>query len=670
MGEINKSAPHDLIFSLDIGTRNVVGVLSKIIGQKYQVIDYEILEHPDRAMYDGQIHDISKVTLVVDKVKKALEERNGIELKYVAIAAAGRSLKTQKVLTEQNIDPVKEIDKAMIDSLEINGIQMAQKKLEEIEERDKSKYYCVGYTVVNYYLDDNVIGNLKAHRGRKIGAEILATFLPHVVVDSLYTVVHNIGLEVVNLTLEPIAAINIAIPPKFRLLNIALIDIGAGTSDIAITKNGAIVSYAMVSLAGDEITEALSQRYLMDFVTAEKLKIQLNKKDSHKFTDIVGISYEENTEEIISNIMDSIKHLSERIAEKILEYNGRAPSAVFCIGGGSQIPGLTECLAKAMDIPKERVVIRDIESLENIEFKGTRLKGPEYITPLGIGYTAFKDKEQDFLQVTINGKPIRLFNSRQLTVSDALILIGFNARKLLPKRGKSLAYQLNGNKKVAFGGYGEAAKIFLNGTIANLETRLKNKDVIIIEEATEGDKGEVYLKDLVNRDKRIYVNNEEIKLIRDITVNGEKRDIDYKINEDDDIYINSIENIRDLYNLMGLNNEDELMMVNGKKVDLDYSLKNGDFIQTHLKKNEEIATCKEEREKDNIKSKKINVKVNGETIDIEKKDNDPPIFVDIFNYIDFDLKKSNGILVLTLNGKRANFTDELKGNDEIQIYWR
>ena len=67
------------------------------------------------------------------------------------------------------------------------------------------------------------------------------------------------------MTLEPIAAINVAIPEKFRLLNIALVDVGAGTSDICITKEGTIVAYGMIPMAGDAVTDVIVQAHLVDF---------------------------------------------------------------------------------------------------------------------------------------------------------------------------------------------------------------------------------------------------------------------------------------------------------------------------------------------------------------------------------------------------------------------
>src|SRR5690625_5489769 len=72
--------------------------------------------------------------------------------------------------------------------------------------------------------------------GDKATVEVIATFLPQVVVESLLASLERADLTMEALTLEPIAAIHVLIPDSMRRLNIALVDIGAGTSDVAITK--------------------------------------------------------------------------------------------------------------------------------------------------------------------------------------------------------------------------------------------------------------------------------------------------------------------------------------------------------------------------------------------------------------------------------------------------
>ncbi|WP_427338785.1 cell division protein FtsA [Caloranaerobacter sp. DY30410] len=659
--EISNIDKERLIFSLDIGTRTVIGLVGIYDDEGiFKIIASEIREHEERSMYDGQIHDINGVAKIVKEVKQSLENKVGKKLDKVAIAAAGRALKTYRVRVDRNTEIGTEIDKTMIESLEMEAVQKAQELLESNKSMEESKYYCVGYTVVNYYLDDNFIENLEGHRGNKIGVDLLATFLPHVVVDSLYTVMNRVNLEVINITLEPIAAINVAIKKNLRLLNLALVDIGAGTSDIAITKDGTIVAYAMASIAGDEITEQIAKTYLLDYDTAEKLKVSLNRETKHKFTDIVGIEHELTSEEILDSIIESIENLAKEIAKRILEYNDKPPSAVFLIGGGSNIPRLPDLLANFLGLPKERVVIRDTSSIENVEGIPEELNGPHAITPIGIAITAIQSKYKDFLEIIVNGKKVKLLNSKKIKVSDVLVLIGYNPRNLIPKRGDDFKCFINGKEKIIKGEIGEPAKIFVNRRPANLEHKLDSGDEIIIEAATKGKKAMPRLYDLVNINKCVFLNGEKINLIKKVVVNGRRVDDNIIINENDEIVYDEIKTLFELLMERNISIEENEIFINGNKISSDCELKNNDEISVEIKKEKDV-------EKNNSHNT-ITLKINGEDkiISYEKESF---IFVDIFDYIDFDLSKPMGMLKLEVNGKKAELMQKLKNGDIINIYW-
>ncbi len=79
---------------------------------------------------------------------------------------------------------------------------------------------------MKYYLNEEVFISIEGHKANKIGEDIIVTFLPEDVVDGLYSAVGQAKMTVANMTLEPIAAINVAIPENFRMLNIALVDVG------------------------------------------------------------------------------------------------------------------------------------------------------------------------------------------------------------------------------------------------------------------------------------------------------------------------------------------------------------------------------------------------------------------------------------------------------------
>lgn len=356
--------PEPLVFGLDIGTRSIVGTVGYREGSQFNIVAQCVKYHDTRAMLDGQIHDISKVGEEIIYVKDALEKQlSGRKLKEVCIAAAGRVLKTSVGKGYYEFSENTVVNQEYIHSLELIGVEEAHEQMAKENETDV-KFFCVGYTVIKYYLNGYEISNLEGHKAHNIGADVLATFLPEEVVDGLYAAVSLAGLEISNMTLEPIAAIQVAIPESYRLLNIALIDVGAGTSDISITKDGSIIGYGMLPKAGDEITDVLVKEFLVDFATAEKIKMIGTKKKSLSYKDIMGISHKITPQEVYDKTEAVVEEITRKISEKIVKLNGDKPvSAAFVVGGGGKIPDFTEKLAEYLELPKERVALRGEEVL-------------------------------------------------------------------------------------------------------------------------------------------------------------------------------------------------------------------------------------------------------------------------------------------------------------------
>ncbi len=657
----------DLLFSLDIGTRTVVGIVGYHDGQRFRIEAFDVEAHKERAMYDGQVHDIELVAKAVEKVKERLEKRTGLELKRVSIAAAGRSLKTCKVFVERDADPTLEVDDELISSLEIEAIQQAQKEMEEQNNEEGQSYFCVGYAVVNQYLNGSIISNLSGHRARKVGVEVLATFLPRVVVESLYAVVARAGLEVASLTLEPIAAMNVSIYSSLRMLNLALVDIGAGTSDIALTKSGTVFAFAMASIAGDEITEKIAEVLLLDFDQAEEVKISLNSKETIKYKDIMGITYEKSSADIIKEIDPAIRSLAKEISKKIMEYNGKAPSAVFLVGGGSQIPKLPEYIAELLQLPVERVGVRNTDIIKDVEIKSKKLSGPEFITPIGIAVTAYMNRQKDFLHVTVNGVNVKLFNSKTLTIADSLILVGYNPRNLIGRRGSAVSFKLNGKNETVRGEAGEPAVIYLNDNVSGLDKPITNGDRIIVEPAVEGKPAEVHIRDYMDEypEKTIYVNEDPYIIKPVVSINGSQCSIDTPIKDGDDVCIRYMEKVFELFEYLNLSYYDTEMYINGKKAGLDDEVKNGDIIT--YKALEKVQTENNTAER-TLGYNYVNVALNGKPAVIGTNKSQC-LFVDIFNYIDIDVKNVKGTITMLINGNRANYTDVLNDGDNIEIYW-
>ena len=246
-----KKLTEPLVFGLDIGTRSIVGTVGyRTSTNGFVVVAQESVEHETRAMLDGQIHDLQAVADTIIQVKQKLEQLIGRKLTDVCIAAAGRVLKTVVASAEMHFNYETVVTNEHVYSLDMLGVEKAYDLLRQEQQNEDIHFYCVGYSVIRYYQNDYPITNLEGHKANTIRTELIATFLPDEVVDGLYAAVEKAGLYVANLTLEPIAAMNVAIPEKFRLLNIALVDVGAGTSDISITNDGSIIAYGMIPSAG------------------------------------------------------------------------------------------------------------------------------------------------------------------------------------------------------------------------------------------------------------------------------------------------------------------------------------------------------------------------------------------------------------------------------------
>lgn len=646
---------NDLIFALDIGTRSVIGSVGVIKDTKFNVIAEEYIEHDERAMVDGQIHDINLVSVKVMEIKSRLEKSIGSELKEVFIAAAGRFLRTLEVSIEQDLDSNEEITKDIIRGLELHGVSKAQ---EDIQKEKKGKLYPVGYSIKNYYLNGYSISNLLGHKGEIIKAEVIATFLPKSVVESLYGVMNRVGLKVINMTLEPIAAIEAVIPQNLRLLNLALVDVGAGTSDIAISANETVSAYGMVPLAGDEVTETIVQALLVDFNMAEKIKKQVQYNDEISYCDIIGLENKVTKEDLLSIIRPVVEKISEELSGKIISLNGgKSPSALFLVGGGAHTPLLKELLAKKLNLQEQRVSIRDREAVSQCVVLDNNI-GSAGVTVLGIALVGIKSSGRDYIDVVLNDKVVSLFNSHNHKVMDVLIQAGISPKVLIAKNGRSLRYTLNGVKRIIFGELGEKAKVYINGKEESLDSKVKNGDKIEFIYAKEGKNAKIKFIETIEEINsfNFYIDSSNYNSEPIFLRNGEEVSPNEYINEEDIIEIIFPKTIGEVKKY--ILKESITLFKNNMELKDDYIIKDGE----HLVKNISILEKNNDMNKNNLK-----VNVNGKNIVLSGRDN--YVFVDIFNYIDFDLSYLKGSINLKLNGKSAAYTDTLSHGDNIEVYW-
>lgn len=562
------------VFGLDIGTRNVVGTVGYQTDDKEFVVTAQyVREHETRAMLDGQIHDIGRVAKTIKEVKDELEKQTGQPLEEVCIAAAGRVLKTVTTHVEYEYAQESVVTGEDVHTLELLGIEKAQEALKEVNDTSY-KFYCVGYSTVKFFLNDEVFISLEGHKANKIGEDIIVTFLPEDVVDGLYAAVGQAGLSVANMTLEPIAAINVAIPENYRMLNIALVDVGAGTSDISITRDGSIIAYGMIPHAGDEMTEVIVQHFLVDFNMAESIKLQSTTSDTVTYKDIMSIEHTIPAQDVWDVAAPVVDSIAQEVSAKIRELNGdKTVSACFVVGGGGKIHGFTEKLAEDLDLPEERVALRGEEVLGDVTFEQEDIKkDPLLVTPIGICLNYY-DQRNNFIMVRFNGERIKLYDNNRLTIVDAALQAGFPNDELFPKRGTPINFTVNGVARLVRGEAGEGAVVTMNGKPASINTTLEPNSEIVIEPSTAGEAAEYKISQLDEYNHSVItfvINGRKVSCPRFVQVNGRLEPEDYSIRENDVIETRNYYTVRQIAQFMDLViDTDQMIFVNNEEADLD-----------------------------------------------------------------------------------------------------
>jgi cell division ATPase FtsA len=512
------------LFALDVGTRKVCGLLLEPGPQGPVVAHAVVREHPGRAMLNGQVHNIDEASRVIALVRQELERLSGRTLEYAHVAVAGRSLAVSRQKGKYKTGTNEPLLRDQVLAMELQAVKEARLGLSDI--RSVAGAYCVGYNLLSQKLDGVEMLKLEGHRGEVVELEVLATFLPRLALDALQAALRGAGLGAASLTLEPIAAVQLAVPPELRRLNLGFIDIGAGTSDIALTRDGRIEAYAMVDVAGDEVTERLSDAFLLDFNQAEKLKVESSAGGITQVQDLFGARREIAAADVAREIVPAVTWWAAQVAEAVVELNGgKIPQAVLLAGGGSQVAGMELALADALGLAPSRVGRRPTSLQSYFHDLPQELQAPWAVTPLGIAASAWEKRGLPFAQFKVNGQWVQALNLNQrFSAFDALVASGKELAQFYSRPGMATSYTFNGHLRTERGGMGSPCKLYVNGSEAALDSELKNGDGLSFHDALAGEDGHLSFAEALEREgmgqRGVKFNGEERPLPMQVMVDG------------------------------------------------------------------------------------------------------------------------------------------------------
>ena len=406
---------------------------------------------------------------------------------------------------------------------------------------------------------------------------------------------------------------------------------------------------------------------------------------------------------MLDAISDVVDKITKKVAEEIIELNGDKPQAVMIVGGGAKVPIFATYLAKNLEMDEDVVSLKDSKNLDFIDKTGI-VQGSEFITPLGIGYTALHKKGAVFESVNVNGDPIQLIGFKgNYTVWEVLVQYGMDMRKLLGRPGKSIVIEVNDETVVVKGQMPISAQVKINGLEATLRDNVRHGDSIEVGEAIDGEDAKATLYDFVKPIRLKSLETDEVlEYFPRVTLNGFSTTSNVELKDGDVIKYEKIKvkEIREFlssdlvkieYSVNNTYKEINAGEVKIFKGEIELSDENtvlpGEELQYAL-----IVNYPKIRELPEMEKISIVININGEqrvltkdgvlvwvndqlvSPEYEIKDGDKIrtqipenqgfIVADILRLFDIDFRRIKSYKLLK-NGERTAFTEPLENGDEI-----
>ena len=334
----------EIIVSLDIGTTKIAA----IVGRKNEHGKIEILGHGRTESIGVKRGVVSNIENTVNSIRIAIEEASqkaGVNIKYVNVGIAGqhiKSLQHRGGIIRENYDD--EISKQDVETLLNNMYNLNMSPGEEI----------IDVIAQEYIVDDEQ--GIKQPVGM-LGNSLEANF--HIIIGqttaakNIFKCVTKADLEVVDLILEPIASAEAVLSEEEKEAGVVLVDIGGGTSDLAIFQDGIIRHTAVIPFGGDVITEDVKEGCTIIRKHAEELKIKFGSSLASENRDdeivaIPGLRGRPPKEISLKNLASIIQARMEEIIEHIYYeiknsgYEKKLIAGIVLTGGGAQLKHLSQ----------------------------------------------------------------------------------------------------------------------------------------------------------------------------------------------------------------------------------------------------------------------------------------------------------------------------------------
>jgi cell division protein FtsA len=384
------------LVSLDIGTEYAKALIGQVkdhtdkAGKTYQVVEVLGVGRQRQRLTDmagGAVTDIAGVVENCDAALQRAEEMAQVVAKDAVLGIAGELVKGGTTsVSYRRTKPEVKIDQAelmeIIERIQKQAFNDVKKQLSWETGKSELEVKLVNAAIVDVHIDGYRVTNPVGFQGRDVTIQIFNAFAPMVHLGALQTVAADLDLNLINIAAEPFAVAKSVGADDSTEFSAVFIDIGGGTSDIAVVNNGGIEGTQMFAIGGRSFTKRLSSSLGLNFDRAEDIKLdhsagKLNKKQEAAVTEALSSDVETwlSGVELALGEFENLEHL---------------PNRILLCGGGSALPEIKQALTHTdwyKSLPFTRKPSIDFvmpKQVSRVVDMTGQLNSPQDITPMGL----------------------------------------------------------------------------------------------------------------------------------------------------------------------------------------------------------------------------------------------------------------------------------------------
>ncbi len=367
----------NLIVGLDIGTTKICAIVGNMTDEGLDIVG--IGTSPSKGLRKGVVINIESTVEAIQKALREAELMAGCEIKSVFAGIAGghiRGFNSQGVIAIKNREVNKDDIRRVIDAAKAIAIPMDREVIHILPQE--------------FIIDDqDGIKEPLGMSGVRLEAKV------HIVTGAVASAQNIIkscqraGVGVADIVLEQLASSEAVLSPDEKELGVALIDIGGGTTDIAIFVDGAIKHTSVLSLGGNHLTNDIAVGLRTPMAEAEKIKQQygcsltsmVGKDETIEVPSVGGREARVLSRQLLAEILEPrVEEIFTLVNREIVKsgFEDVIASGVVITGGTSILPGMPELAEQIFNLPVRRGVPRDIGGLTDV------VNSPIYATGVGL----------------------------------------------------------------------------------------------------------------------------------------------------------------------------------------------------------------------------------------------------------------------------------------------